>query len=254
MWHKPCRTFHPWCPCIKTRCLCCLVIPPQELSWVYRANFPILRRRQMTVMTSRIYWPIECLFNSLFRLTTKKHQRFALLFFCEGSPPVDSPHKGTVTRKMFPFGDVIMWSYLPKGKCRYFDGILVTGCDRCQNDDISVTVFAISRFTVIIAKHCFPVASFTYTRFLLSIREWISNYYPGFMCIWLLIHALSSMLIGSKKCTYININSTYRQIKSFICIQTYMYHLAAARETTSSLSELAAFRLVSTWLGHKLMI
>ena len=33
-----------------------------------------------------------------------------------------------------------------------------------------------------------------------------------------------------------------------------MYHLAAARETTSSLSELAAFRLVSTWLGHKLII
>ena len=23
MWHKPCRTFHPWCPCIKTRCLSC---------------------------------------------------------------------------------------------------------------------------------------------------------------------------------------------------------------------------------------
>ena len=22
MWHKPCQTFHPWCPCIKTRCLC----------------------------------------------------------------------------------------------------------------------------------------------------------------------------------------------------------------------------------------
>ena len=21
MWQKPCRTFHPWCPCIKTRCL-----------------------------------------------------------------------------------------------------------------------------------------------------------------------------------------------------------------------------------------
>ena len=21
MWHKPCRTFHPWCPCIKTSCL-----------------------------------------------------------------------------------------------------------------------------------------------------------------------------------------------------------------------------------------
>ena len=21
MWHNLCRTFHPWCPCIKTRCL-----------------------------------------------------------------------------------------------------------------------------------------------------------------------------------------------------------------------------------------
>ena len=58
----------------------------------------------------------------------------------------------------------------------------------------------------------------------------------------------------SKKCTYIHINNTYRQIKSFICIQTYMYHLAATRETTSSLSKLAAFRLVSTWFGHKLII
>ena len=26
MWHKPCRTFHPWCPCIKTRCLSNLVL------------------------------------------------------------------------------------------------------------------------------------------------------------------------------------------------------------------------------------
>ena len=23
MWHKPCRTFNPWCLCIKTRCLYC---------------------------------------------------------------------------------------------------------------------------------------------------------------------------------------------------------------------------------------
>ena len=27
MWHKPCRTFNPWCLCIKTRCLCnCLML------------------------------------------------------------------------------------------------------------------------------------------------------------------------------------------------------------------------------------
>ena len=33
-----------------------------------------------------------------------------------------------------------------------------------------------------------------------------------------------------------------------------MCHLAAARETTSSLSKLAAFRLVLTWLGDKLIM
>ena len=26
MWHKPCRTFHPWCPCIKTRSLLSLLV------------------------------------------------------------------------------------------------------------------------------------------------------------------------------------------------------------------------------------
>ena len=39
-----------------------------------------------------------------------KHQSSAFLAFVRGIHwwPVDSPHKGTVTRKMFPFDDVIM--------------------------------------------------------------------------------------------------------------------------------------------------
>ena len=53
----------------------------------------------------------------------------------------------------------------------------------------------------------------------------------------------------SKKCTCIHINSTYRQIKSFICIQTHMYHLAAARETASSLSKLASISDGTNWLS-----
>ena len=41
---------------------------------------------------------------------TNKHQRSALLSLCEGNPLVTSglPHKGTVTRKMFSFDDVII--------------------------------------------------------------------------------------------------------------------------------------------------
>ena len=33
MWHKPCRTFHPWCLCIKTRCLSAALYWPPALSW-----------------------------------------------------------------------------------------------------------------------------------------------------------------------------------------------------------------------------
>ena len=40
----------------------------------------------------------------------RKHQTSALLAFVRGNHrrPVNSPHKGPVTRKMFPFDDVIM--------------------------------------------------------------------------------------------------------------------------------------------------
>ena len=41
----------------------------------------------------------------------RKHQSSASLAFVRGLHrwPVDSPHTGPVTRKMFPFDDVIMW-------------------------------------------------------------------------------------------------------------------------------------------------
>ena len=41
----------------------------------------------------------------------RKHQRSASPAFVRGiyRLPVNSPHKGTLTRKMFPFDDVIMW-------------------------------------------------------------------------------------------------------------------------------------------------
>ena len=56
------------------------------------------------------YQPHGCLHNRLFRRISKKHQSSASLAFCTGNSlePVNSPHKGPVTRKMFPFDDVIM--------------------------------------------------------------------------------------------------------------------------------------------------
>ena len=54
--------------------------------------------------------PHGCLFNRLFRLKSKKTSKLGVTGLCVGNSPgpVNSPHKGPVTRKMFPFDDVIM--------------------------------------------------------------------------------------------------------------------------------------------------
>ena len=54
--------------------------------------------------------PHDCLLNRLFRRRSKKTSRLCVTGHCAGNSPgpVNSPHKWPVTRKMFPFDDVIM--------------------------------------------------------------------------------------------------------------------------------------------------
>ena len=54
--------------------------------------------------------PHGCLLNRLFRRRSKKTWKLLVTGLCVGNSPgpVNSPHKGPVTRKMFPFDDVIM--------------------------------------------------------------------------------------------------------------------------------------------------
>ena len=54
--------------------------------------------------------PHSCLLNRLFRHRSKKTSKLRVTGLCVGNSPgpVNSPHKGPVTRKMFPFDDVIM--------------------------------------------------------------------------------------------------------------------------------------------------
>ena len=63
--------------------------------------------------------PHGCLLNRLLRRRSKKTSKLRVTGLCVGNSPgpVNSPHKGTVTRKMFPFDDVI----IPRihGKIRY---------------------------------------------------------------------------------------------------------------------------------------
>ena len=54
--------------------------------------------------------PHDCLLNRLFRRRSKKTSKLRVTGLCAGihRGPVNSPHKWPVTRKMFPFDDVIM--------------------------------------------------------------------------------------------------------------------------------------------------
>ena len=54
--------------------------------------------------------PHNCLLNHLFRRRSKKASKLRVLAFVRGIHRclVNSPHKGPVTRKVFPFDDVIM--------------------------------------------------------------------------------------------------------------------------------------------------
>ena len=56
----------------------------------------------------------DCLLNRLFRRRSKEISKLRVTGLCEGIPrsPVDSPHKGPVTRKMFPFDDIVMVTHL----------------------------------------------------------------------------------------------------------------------------------------------
>ena len=56
------------------------------------------------------YQPYDCLRIRLFRHRSKKTSKLRVTGLCVGNSPgpVNSPHKGPVSRKMFPFDDVIM--------------------------------------------------------------------------------------------------------------------------------------------------
>ena len=57
--------------------------------------------------------PHDCLLNRLFRRRSKKTPKLRVPGLCAGihRSPVNSPHKWPVTRKMFPFDDVIIMIY-----------------------------------------------------------------------------------------------------------------------------------------------
>ena len=82
----------------------CCVLPGEIFS-----NVPLHWRHNDHDDVSN-HQPHGCLLNRLFRRRSKKTSKLRVTGLCVGNSPgpVNSPHKGPVTRKMFPFDDVIM--------------------------------------------------------------------------------------------------------------------------------------------------
>ena len=77
----------------------------------------------------------------------RKHQSSASLAFVRGihRGPVNSPHKGPVTRKMFPFDDVIMIDCMPINNI-VFSGWIVIGL---SNTDVMFLIMTSSNGNII---------------------------------------------------------------------------------------------------------
>ena len=81
-----------------------------------------------SMMSVSNHQPHGCLLNCLFRRRSKKTSKFRVTGLCVGNSPgpVNSPYKGPVTRKMFPFDDVIMSQNKVCEQQAYRDGQVIT--------------------------------------------------------------------------------------------------------------------------------
>ena len=74
---------------------------PQSLLWRHNGHNSVSNHQ-----------PYDCLLRRLFRRRSKQTSKLRVTGLCAGNSPgpVNFPHKWPVTRKMFPFDDVIMFT------------------------------------------------------------------------------------------------------------------------------------------------
>ena len=83
----------------------------------------------MSAMASQITTPMIVYSTVYSGVDQRKYQSYASLAFVRGIHrlPVNSPHKGPVTRKMFPFDDVIMFLSTIPSHVWGLDGVIQNG-------------------------------------------------------------------------------------------------------------------------------
>ena len=111
MWLKififsPSPTLH--LPMISTQTLCCDIQRVLLQLWLHLTHDSDVI---MSMMASQIT-SVSVVYSTIcWGADQRNHHKLCVTGLCEGNSPVNSPHKGPVTRKMFPFNDVIMYVY-----------------------------------------------------------------------------------------------------------------------------------------------
>ena len=121
--------YGPWCPLSSTRPINSISLSlsqPFKSMPVYTGfghhYTPAQRSWRGGILVVPLHWhhndhsgvsnhqPRGCLLNRLFRRRSKETSKLRVTGLCVGNSPgpVNSPHKGPVTRKMLPFDDVIL--------------------------------------------------------------------------------------------------------------------------------------------------
>ena len=115
--------------------------------------------------------PLDCFLNRLFRRRSRKHQSSASMAFVRGIHRrlVNSPYKEPITRKMFPFDDVIMYSKYHKiytHLCFVF--VVVTLSVRSRFVYTCLYEFISPRFASVELDRCHNASEITQTRVKLA--------------------------------------------------------------------------------------
>ena len=101
MWQKPCRTFHRWCPCIKTRCLLCYHVSYEP------GSIGLLKSKAVNMTTSwqSVWQPYKRTHEKgsqsdnfiVVSLTTLQAIKWCQVFYCDGCSAV---HKTNIQSKV----------------------------------------------------------------------------------------------------------------------------------------------------------
>ena len=105
--------------------------------------------------------PHDCLLEGLFSHRLKKTSNHRVTGLCEGNWPVDSPHKGQVTRKIFPFHDVVIWCRELTTYLLYvsplFGNLVWTRCEFDTAENLNILLYISTLFPMYL--HYFNVSN-----------------------------------------------------------------------------------------------